>query len=110
MKWKAIFNAQGWDLNCVSTLSEAVDSIRRKPIPVVVYDYRIDDDDWREVLRALSEERNYPCVLLASSVIDKGFRDEVVRFRGYDVVSRLADEDELVRTINSAWFWKQRHA
>jgi hypothetical protein len=43
-------------------------------------------------------------------VIDEGFGDEAVSLNGYDVLSRLADNDEIARTINSAWLWKHRHA
>ncbi len=80
------------------------------PFPVVVYDCRPDSEDWQDALRALWEAPDRPCVLLASNVIDENFKDEVVRLHGYDVFSLHADEDEIVRTINSAWFWKHRHA
>ena len=79
-------------------------------MPVVAYDSQAADEDWREVLAALRALPRPPCILLTSSVIDEGFRDEVVRLHGYDVLSRQADDDEITRTINSAWFWKHRNA
>ena len=78
--------------------------------PVVVYDCRAGAEDWRTALEVLCQTPNSPCVLLTSNVIDENFRDDVVRMHGYDVFSRNADDDEIVRTINSAWFWKHRHA
>ncbi len=109
-EWRRIFDRRGWELECTPLLEGALNTLRTRPAPVVVYDSQAADEDWREVLRALGDLPHGPCILLASSVIDEGFRDEVVRLHGYDVLSRQADEDEIARTINSAWFWKHRNA
>ena len=109
-EWRRIFNSRGWGLECVPTLEDALNTLRTRPVPVVVYDSKAADEDWREVLSALRDLPDRPCILLASSMIDEGFRDEIVRLHGYDVFSRQADGDEIARTINSAWFWKHRHA
>lgn len=110
-EWRRIFDGQGWSFECAATLTDALEALRERRAPVVVYDLReAGDEDWRDVLNTLGELPQRPCVLLASSLIDDGFRDEVVQLHGYDVLSRQADEDEIARTINSAWFWKQRHA
>jgi ActR/RegA family two-component response regulator len=109
-RWQKIFTLRGWQLSCTGTLAQAMNSMLTHAFPVVVYDCRPENQDWREALSALSEAPARPCVLLASNVIDENFKDEVVRLHGYDVFSRQADEDEIVRTINSAWFWKHRHA
>jgi ActR/RegA family two-component response regulator len=110
LEWQRIFNSRGWDLECAATLNDALQMLCTRPVPLVVYDLQAADEDWRESLGALRDLPHHPCVLLTSSVIDEGFRDEVVRHHGYDVLSRHADEDEIGRTINSAWFWKHRHA
>lgn len=108
--WRRIFESRNWDLECASTLDDALGMLRARAVPVVVYDTQAADEDWREVLAALHGLPERPCILLVSSVIDEGFRDEVVGLHGYEVLSRHADEDEVARTINSAWFWKHRHA
>jgi ActR/RegA family two-component response regulator len=109
-EWRRIFNSRGWDLEYAPTLDDALHALCARPVPLVVYDLQAADEDWREILAVLWALPHHPCVLLASSVIDEGFRDEVVQLHGYDVLSRHADEDEIGRTINSAWFWKHRHA
>lgn len=108
--WQRIFASRGWQLSCTGSLTRAMNTLLTHPFPVIVYDCGSEDDDWPGVLNALCETPNSPCVLLTSKVIDENFRDEVVRLHGYDVLSRHADEDEIGRTINSAWFWKHRHA
>ena len=86
-----------------------MNTLATRLFPVVVYDCRAGEEDWRNALDVLCESPGRPCVLLVSSVVDENFRDDVVRNHGYDVFSRRADEDEIARTINSAWFWKHRH-
>jgi ActR/RegA family two-component response regulator len=107
--WQQIFDRRGWVLECADTLTEAMDTLRSRPLPVVVYDSQAADEEWREVVTTLRSFSHCPCILLTSSVIDDSFGDEVVRLHGYDLFSRHADEDEIARTINSAWFWKHRH-
>lgn len=110
-EWQRIFGSRGWGIECAATLHEAVEALGARRAPVVIYDSQASaDEDWHEVLYTLSSLPERPCILLASSVIDEGFRDEVVRLKGYDVLRRQADEDEIARTINSAWFWKHRDA
>jgi ActR/RegA family two-component response regulator len=110
LEWQRIFASRGWSLEFSTTIEEALDKLRTHPAPIVVYDSNAADGDWREALSTLPELPHRPCVLLSSTVIDENFRDEVVGLHGYDVLSRRADEDEISRTINSAWFWKHRHA
>jgi len=110
-KWQRIFGNRGWGFESAATLENALVALRARRAPVVVYDSQAaEEEDWRDALSALGGLPQRPCVLLASSVIDEGFRDEVVRLHGYDVLRRQADEDEIARTINSAWFWKHRDA
>ena len=110
-EWQRIFLSHGWGFECTPTLETALQALQTHRAPVVVYDSQAAaDEDWREVLNALQKLPQQPCVLVASSVIDEGFRDDVVRLHGYDVLRRQADEDEIARTINSAWFWKHRNA
>lgn len=109
-QWAQIFAVRGWQLHCAASLKQAACMLLTNPLPVVVYDCRTECEEWRDAVSTLCDLPARPCVLLASSVIDENFRDDVVRLHGYDVFSRNADEDEIVRTINSAWFWKHRHA
>ena len=108
--WQRIFERRGWGLACAATLMEAIKALRGHKLPVVVYDSHAADEEWRLVLTTLRNLPHHPCILLTSSVIDDSFGDEVVRLHGYDVFSRHASEEEIARTINSAWFWKQHHA
>jgi len=109
-RWQRIFDSLGWGFECVLTIEDALNTLCTSPVPVVVYDSQAPGEAWREALSALRDLPHQPCILLTSSVIDEGFRDEVVSLQGYDVLSRRADDDEITRTINSAWFWKHRHA
>jgi len=109
-RWKKLFIARGWQLSCSETLAHAMNTLLTHPYPVVVYDCHPESEEWRDAVSALAKTPGSPCILLTSNVIDENFKDEVVRLHGYDVFPVHADEDEIVRTINSAWFWKHRHA
>ncbi|HEY3840302.1 MAG TPA: hypothetical protein VGL72_27200 [Bryobacteraceae bacterium] len=109
VRWQKLFTAHHWQLSCERSLTQAMQTLSHVPFPVVVYDCQSGNEDWRAALEALCQSPDPPCVLLVSSVVDENFRDDVVRNHGYDVFSRRADEDEIARTINSAWFWKHRH-
>ena len=108
--WHDVFIHRGWQLDWASSLSEALTKLHADPVPVVVYDSRQLEEDCCEVLTCFQKLTYFPCVLLTSSVIDESLRDEVVRLHGYDVLPRHAGEDEIARTIDAAWFWKQHHA
>jgi DNA-binding NtrC family response regulator len=108
-RWEQVFAARGWDLRYAGNVAQAVTTLLTHHFPVVIYDCNASGEDWRDALSALCSAPGLPCVLLTSNVINGNIRDEVVRLHGYDVMSRRADDDEIARTINSAWFWKHRH-
>lgn len=109
--WQRIFGEQGWELECAANFDRALQTLNAHRTPIVVYDCQTGaDEEWRDVLHSLADLPQRPCVLVASSVINEGLRDEVVRLHGYDVLRRQANQEEITRTINSAWFWKHRDA
>ncbi len=110
-EWQRIFSRRGWALECATLLDGALHVLRAQSVPVVVCDLQAyADADWRDALIALGDLPERPGILPPSSGVEEGFRDEVVQLHGYDVLSRQADEDEIARTINAAWFWKHRNA
>ena len=107
--WRKISAKLSWDLECVGTLDRALVIQKTRSFPVVIYDCSPETEEWQQALTEFCEGNDIPCVVLTSAVIDDGFRDEVIRLRGYDVLRRNADEDEVVRAVHSAWLWKHHH-
>ena len=103
-----IATAGGWEIRRAGELPEALEILRSQTAPLVIFDWDENGQDWRLSLDRLCAAPGHPCVLLASRVLDENLRQEVMRFRGYDVLPRSADREEIVRTIQFAWFWTTR--
>lgn len=98
----------GWEIRRAASLPEAMDLIRAHSIPLVILDWSGSGQDWRRELGRLSTGSCHPCVLLASGVVDDNLKGEVLRHRGYDVLPRFGDREQIVRLIQFAWFWTTR--
>jgi hypothetical protein len=98
----------GWEIRRAASLPEAIDLIRSYSIPLVILDWSDSAQDWRGELDRLCTGSSHPCVLLASEVMDDNLKGEVLRHRGYDVLPRFGDREQIVRLIQFAWFWTTR--
>ena len=98
----------GWEIRRAAALPEAIDLIRSFSIPLVILDWSDSGRDWRRELGRLCTGPCPPCVLLASAVVDDNLKGEVLRHRGYDVLPRSGDREQIVRSIQFAWFWTTR--
>jgi DNA-binding NarL/FixJ family response regulator len=100
--------SRGWEIRRASSVKEGLDVVRSLGMPLVLFDWDENGHDWRAGLNRLASTQCHPCVLLASRVADENMRQEVIRYHGYDVLPRSADRDQVVRTIQFAWFWITR--
>ena len=107
--WRRLSGELAWGLECASTLDRALDVQSVRPFPIVIYDCCLDIEQWQEALEKFCVGNDMPCVVLTSEVIDDGLRNEVIRHRGYDILRRNADDDEVIRAVNAAWMWKHCH-
>lgn len=98
----------GWEIRRASTVQEGVDAVHSYSMPLILFDWDENGEDWRQGVRRLAAVPNPPCILLASRCIDDNLRQEVLRFRGYDVLAKSADREQIVRSIEFAWFWITR--
>jgi len=98
-------SGSGWDVRRASAIAEAIEMIRAHSIRLAILDWDENGHDWRDGLRRLTSAHQETCILLASPVMDDNLRQEVLRFRGYDVVPKRADRDQIIRTVQFAWFW-----
>jgi DNA-binding response OmpR family regulator len=100
--------SHGWEIRRASSLTQGLEITRSLRMPLVLFDWDENGDDWREALQRLVRAPGHPTVLLASRLADENMRQEVIRLQGYDVLPRSADRDRMVRTIQFAWFWITR--
>jgi DNA-binding response OmpR family regulator len=103
-----VASSSGWEVRRAGTVQEGLRMVRSLAMPLILYDWDEQGDDWRDAVNHLGAAPNHPCVLLASRFADDNLRQEVLRFHGYDVLARSAEPDQVVRTIEFAWFWITR--
>jgi DNA-binding NtrC family response regulator len=97
----------GWEIRQAGTVEEAIRILMFDPIPLIVYDWNSEDDDWQAALERLNRAGIGASILLASRVADRYLWQEVIRLGGYDLLPRSASKEELIRTLRFAWFWKR---
>jgi FixJ family two-component response regulator len=74
--------------------------------PIIIWDRDLPGEDWRDVVHLLATLPHRPCVLLLSRVVDDYLWNEVVRFGGFDVLSKPLKEAEVLRVVRLAWsYW-----
>ena len=103
-----IASSSGWEIRRAGTVQEALELLHTAHVPLILFDWDENGDNWRDGVKRLGAAPSHPCVLLVARFIDDNLRQEVLRFRGYDVLPRSAGPEEIVRMIQFAWFWITR--
>ena len=96
-----------WKLSIAESADEALQLLGDEPLPLVICDRDLPGEDWRATVARIASRRDVLCVVLASSVVDDYLWDEVIQQRGYDVVSKPFEADQLRRAVTFAWSWKR---
>jgi len=92
----------GWTADWAASVSRAVSVCSSKTIRIVVYDSNLPYSDWRNGLRCLARTSPAPRILLASPHVDEDLWRTVRRLRGYDVLARSANPEQLRRELRFA--------
>lgn len=96
-----------WKLSIADSADAAIALLGDEPLPLVICDRDLPGGDWRDTVARIAARRDVLCVVLASSVVDDYLWDEVIQQRGYDVVSKPFEADQLRRAVTFAWSWKR---
>src|SRR5581483_269033 len=92
----------GWEIHLTPNLEEAESAVDRLQAPVALCDRELPGVDWRTVVRTLASSRHEPCVIVTGKRVDDYFWEEVIRNRGYDVLSKPLREYEVTRIVGLA--------
>lgn len=104
---RRLFGHSNWILHTVDTFEEAVEMIRRTPIPVVIAEDRLGRRTWRDLLYALNGLENPPVIVVTSRMANDSLWGEVLNFGGYDLLMEPFERNEVYRVISLAWLhWK----
>ena len=92
-----------WKLTIAESTEDAIQLLGGEPLPLVICDRDLPDEDWRHAMAKIAGRRDVLCVVLASAVVDDYLWDEVITQRGYDVVNKPFEADQLRRAATFAW-------
>src|SRR5690348_5812655 len=98
---RRIFETTSWEMLTADNLEQASTLLGARPIPIVLCDRDLPGVDWRQAVRRLADGQSR--VMLTSFVADDYLWDEVIRYGGYDVISKPFREDEVLHTVQFAW-------
>ncbi|HEU0141726.1 MAG TPA: hypothetical protein VFQ79_18535 [Bryobacteraceae bacterium] len=102
-----LFGNSNWILHTVDTFEEAVEVIRRTPMPVVIAEDRLGRRTWRDLLYALDGVEKPPVIIVTSRMANESLWGEVLNFGGYDLLMEPFERNEVYRVISLAWLhWK----
>lgn len=98
----------GWRIVSARSSEEAVAALETQQYALAICDRDLPGEDWHEVLSRLTSLSQRTCIVLASPVADDYLWNEVIQYRGYDVVTKPYRYDELKRAITFAGSWAGR--
>jgi DNA-binding response OmpR family regulator len=100
----------GWHAEWASSMNLGLEICGAGLVQIVVYDRNLPNVDWRYAIDRLSAISSRPRVLVAASHVDEDLWRTVLRRRGYDVVARSADSEQLRRELRFAWLSLQTNS
>lgn len=95
-----------WRISVAATSDVAIRMLHEQATPLVICDYDLTGEHWRDVLAKIAALPQAVCVLVASGVVDDYLRRQVIRYHGYDLVSKPFQPEELRRAVTFAWTWR----
>ncbi len=93
-----------WDVRWARSCDEAVDTLKRQPIPLAICDEEIQEG-WRPIVGRIAVPPLSTCVLLASRFRDEALRREARRCHAYDVIAKPFNWEEVSDQVLFAWAW-----
>jgi DNA-binding response OmpR family regulator len=97
-----ILNDTDWTLYWNTSRTDAVETLRRRHVNVVLCDRDLPDGDWRDVLAETSCLTSPPPVIVTARFANERLWAQVLSLNGYDVLTKPFDADEVMRAVSLA--------
>jgi DNA-binding response OmpR family regulator len=102
-----LFSQTSWRLYQARNYREALASLARNQIPVIISECDVPPYNWRVLLDYIAHEVHPPRLVVASSLADDHLWAEVLNLGGVDVLRKPFEAKELLRIVGLAWrSWK----
>ena len=93
----------GWSAEWANSMNRGLEICGSRVIRIVIYDRSLPHVDWQYALDHLSSAASQARILLAAPEVDEDLWRTVLRRRGYDVLARSANPEQLKRELRFAW-------
>lgn len=99
----------GWGFLSAHGVRQALNTIRTKPVAVVVCERDLPGSNWRLVLDELLQIPAAPLMIVVSRLADEALWAEVLNLGGYDVLLKPFEPKELMWSVTSAFRHWESH-
>jgi hypothetical protein len=109
----SLFQDFNWRMQEVQTCWEALECLRRSPIPVIISWCDLCDlkwkDLWKQLLRQVVLLARPPLLIVSYQPVSHCFWSEVINLGGYDVLVKPFEPWDVFRLLSLAWErWRDR--
>jgi len=92
-----------WSVRRSGGVAHALEVLRNGSVPVVLCESELVQGSWRDLLDAVSRLPNPPMLVVTSRLADNYLWAEALNLGAYDVLAKPFYDEEVVRTLRSAW-------
>ncbi len=99
-----VLKPTGWRVEAVSSLEQAIASLRRSKVAVIVTQFRPSQRlSWLDLLNATWRFEPAPRVIVTDRLADESMWAEVLNLGAFDLLMQPFVPEEVVRVIGHAW-------
>ena len=92
-----------------SSISAAKSVLQQGRISIVMCEYDLSPGSWKDLLYVAERLAAPPPVIVTSRFADERMWAEVLNLGGYNVLARPLNNEEVIRTVTSAWsLWQHQ--
>ena len=104
-----ILKHSNWQQYDARTQGEAIEFLRKNPIPVVICESELPDGAWQDVLSQLGRMQCPPLLVVTSRKTDDRLWSEALNLGAYNVLAKPLNVKEVFHVVGLAWLsWKRR--
>ena len=103
---RELSSSRHWDVYFAGNCPDALARIGQMKAQILFLDRDLAGPGWRQTIHAFASSSTKICIMLVSKVVDTNLWNEVVRYGGYEVLSKPLQKSDLLRAVNLAWsYW-----
>jgi len=103
---RELSSSRHWAVSFAADCPDALARIGQMKAQILFLDRDLAGPGWRQTIHAFASSSTKICIMVVSKVVDTNLWNEVVRYGGYEVLSKPLQEGDLLRAVNLAWsYW-----